>query len=122
MKFRAHVFKLRGNSFLIPGYWYPEEEPDGYEGMSPAAVICDSMMVGVIMGCDAGRIEWKEFEADEHGIADFTHILCQLRGSVFKHGAIDAMLFAGPMFDIAMANTTVDDDAVTVIANPEPPL
>ena len=102
MKFRARVFKKDANHFLIPGYWYPEDD-DNWDGMSHSAILCDGMMMSVLCGFD-GKEEWKDFEATDDGHADLVNIPYRLVSPRFAHGAIDVLLISGPLFDEAMAN------------------
>lgn len=96
-KFRARVFKKDGNEFLIPGYWYPEDD-DNWDGMSHTAILSNGMMMSVVCGFD-GKEEWRDFETDESGHASIAHIPYRLISRGFAHGAIDVLLISGPLFD-----------------------
>lgn len=109
MKFRARVFKKDGNRFLIPGYWYPEDDA-GWDGMSPSAILCDGMMMSVVCGFD-GKEEWMDFDADDNGRADLVNIPYHLTGRQFANGAVSVLLIGGPLFDEEMANRSATNEA-----------
>ncbi len=107
MKFRARVFKKDGNQFLIPGYWYTEDD-ENWQGMSCSQVLCDGMMMSVVCGFDGGE-EWKDFEADADGRADLHYVPYRMHSRGFRNGAIDILLFAGPLFEAAVAEPATTD-------------
>lgn len=105
-KFHARVFKKDGNHFLIPGYWYPEDD-ENWEGMSHSSILCEGMMLSVVCSFD-GKEEWMDFEANDAGVADLHYVPFNLCSSGFVNGGIKVLLFAGPLFEEAVAeNTTV---------------
>ena len=102
MIWRAAVFELKGNRFIVPGYWYPDPEPEDYDGWSPAAVIIEAMMFRVMCHCEP-KAAWIEAETDENGGATFDGAQVRLHGRGFAHGAIDVLVISGPALEAARA-------------------
>lgn len=95
MIIHARVFEKDGNRFLIPGYWYCDE--DASIGLhSVSNVIIDGMMVAVC--CRFKADGWLDVEADEHGRATVPHFLMDCIGPQFAHGGISVWLISGPLF------------------------
>lgn len=102
----ARVFVTKeGNRFLIPGYWYVDDDPDVGLG-SPSAVLIDGMMMGVVCGFKSE--EWVDIESGSDGVGEIAHIPYRMTGRQFAHGAIDVLLIGGPLFDEEMSARTVE--------------
>ncbi len=101
----ARVFVSKeGNRFLIPGYWYADDDPDVGLGSASACII-DGMMIGVVCGFESE--EWIDIASGPDGIGEIAHIRYQMTGQQFMHGAIDVLLIGGPLFDEEMAAKTI---------------
>jgi hypothetical protein len=96
MKIRARIYEKDGNKFLIPGHWYCDDDPDIGMG-SGSAVICDSMMWGVVCGLEAK--EWLDLEAGDDGHGMIEHYKMDMIGPQFAHGAVPVLLIGGPLFE-----------------------
>lgn len=103
---KARVFQKDGNRFLIPGYWTSED--DDWKGQSYSAIVCESMMIGVVCGCDAHQ-EWLDIESSPDGHGTIAHVPYLVTGSGFANGGIDVMLISGPLFDEGMAAAELED-------------
>ncbi len=96
MKVRARVYTKDGNRFIVPGHWYSNDDPDiGLGSMS--AVLCESMIWGVV--CDLDAKEWIDLEAGEDGQGTIEHYLLDMVSPKFAHGGVKVLLIGGPMFD-----------------------
>jgi hypothetical protein len=95
--FRAKVFRKDGNRFLVPGYWYEEDDPDA----SPSSLSLSAMMFAVVCKLDVDK-DWLELEATG-GVADLPNAPYRIVGPQFEHGAVDVLLISGPLFDEVLA-------------------
>ena len=101
MTVRARVFAKNGNRFLVPGYWYDEDD-ENWNGMSVTSILCDGMMLGIVCGLD-NKQEWLDIGTNKDGVADLIHVPCDMVGRQFEHGGIKILLISGPLFDEATA-------------------
>lgn len=109
---RARVFVTKdGNRFLIPGYWYSDDDPDLGLG-SASACLLDGMMIGVVCGFKSE--EWLEIHSGPDGVGEIAHIPYRMTGRQFAHGAVDVLLIGGPLFDEEMTVRTIEPEPQTV--------
>lgn len=94
---RARVFENKtGDRFLIPGFWYSDDDPALGMG-DQVTCLTESMLFAVVLG--AKPVDWIDVEVDATGNDQVPHVRGRFVGPQFAHGAIDVLLIAGPMFE-----------------------
>jgi hypothetical protein len=96
MKVHALVFSKDDSRFLIPGFWYSDDDPELGLG-SRSSVLCESMLMTI--ASDMKSEEFIELEADENGQGGIAHKIVKLSGSRFRNGGFDVLVISGPLFE-----------------------
>jgi hypothetical protein len=95
---RAKVFVRDGNRFIVPRFWYCDDDEDA----SPESIICEAMMFAIVTNAKT-EPDWLEIPIDDAGRADLLHLPYRLVGQQFAHGACSILLIGGPLFDANVA-------------------